>query len=114
MTVMKTALTALAFAACLTPALAARADAPEATLTLDHHRFTPEALSVPAGRKVRITLVNRDSALEEFDSTDLKVEQVVTPKGRISFWVGPLKPGQYSFMGEFHAATAKGQITATP
>lgn len=102
----------LAAAACFSP-MTASADAPQALLTLDHHRFSPETLSVPAGQKVRITLVNRDGALEEFDSTDLKVEQVVTPKGRISFWVGPLEPGRYNFMGEFHAATAKGEITAT-
>jgi plastocyanin len=103
----------LAAAACLSP-LAASADAPQATLILDQHRFAPDALTVPAGRKVRITLINRDSALEEFDSTDLKVEQVVTPKGRITFSVGPLAPGEYEFMGEFHAATAKGRITARP
>lgn len=109
---MKFLASILAAAAWLSP-LTARADTTQATLTLDHHRFSPETLSVPAGEKVRITLINRDGALEEFDSTDLRMEQVVTPHGRISFWVGPLEPGRYSFMGEFHAATAKSQITAT-
>jgi len=87
-------------------------DAPSVSLTLKQHRFTPAAISVPAGQKVRIVLVNQDAATEEFDSHDLRVEQVVTPMGKISFWIGPLKPGDYSFMGEFHAATAQGKVTA--
>jgi hypothetical protein len=36
----------------------------------------------------------------------------VTPHGHVSFIVGPLKPGKYSFMGELHATTASGQIEA--
>jgi hypothetical protein len=60
---------------------------------------------------VRLTLINQDAAVEEFDSHDLGVEQVVTPKGKVSFSIGPLKPGEYSFMGEFHAATAQGKAT---
>jgi hypothetical protein len=57
-------------------------------------------------------LINRDAASEEFDSTDLRVEQDVTPNGRTSFIVGPLKPGAYSFMGELHADTASGEFKA--
>jgi plastocyanin len=109
---MNIILSALSLALCLPAAAAVAADASHVTLTLDQHRFAPDALTVPAGRKVRITLINRDGALEEFDSTDLKVEQVVTPKSRITFSVGPLAPGEYAFMGEFHAATAKGRLTA--
>ena len=81
-------------------------------LALKDHRFTPEAVTVPAGQPVRIELVNQDSALEEFDSQDLGVEKDVTPHGRVSFTLGPLKPGRYSFMGELHADTASGVIEA--
>lgn len=88
------------------------AEAQGVTLTLKGHRFTPASITVPAGQKVRIDLVNQDPATEEFDSHDLRVEEVVTPMGKISFWIGPLKPGEYSFMGEFHAATAQGKVTA--
>ena len=92
---------------------AASADAPPAvTLTLKNHRFTPASFTVPAGQKVRVTLINQDPATEEFDSHDLRLEEVVTPMGRISFDIGPLQPGQYSFMGEFHAETAQGKVTA--
>lgn len=91
---------------------AVAAEQPSVTLTLKNHRFAPASFAVPAGQKVRIVLINQDAATEEFDSHDLQVEQVVTPMGRISFSVGPLKPGDYAFMGEFHAATAQGKITA--
>jgi plastocyanin len=81
-------------------------------LTLKDHRFTPDRVTVPAGRQVRIELANQDAALEEFDSDDLRVEKDITPHGKASFTVGPLKPGTYSFMGELHAATASGVLTA--
>jgi len=81
------------------------------TLTLKDHRFTPASFTAPAGEKVRIVLINQDMATEEFDSHDLRVEELVTPKGRVTFTIGPLKPGAYSFMGEFHAATAQGTVT---
>ena len=102
----------MAAALAMLAGAAAAAETPKVDLTLKDHRFTPQSFAVPAGQKVRINLVNRDPATEEFDSHDLRVEQVVTPMGRISFWIGPLKPGEYSFMGEFHAATAQGKVTA--
>ena len=81
------------------------------TLVLKDHRFTPAAFSVPAGERVQVVLVNQDAATEEFDSHDLRVEKLVTPNGRATFSIGPLKPGSYSFMGEFHPKTAQGRIT---
>ena len=82
------------------------------TLVLKDHRFTPETLTVPAGEKLQIVLVNEDGATDEFDSRDLGVEELVTPKGRVSFSIGPLKPGTYAFMGEFHPDTAQGHVVA--
>jgi hypothetical protein len=103
----------LAIAAMLCTTGSAWADAPGGiTLTLKNHRFTPAVFTVPAGQKVRVTLINQDPATEEFDSHDLRLEEVVTPMGRISFNIGPLPAGEYSFMGEFHAATAQGKVTA--
>lgn len=93
-------------------AIGAETPATEVTLTLKDHRFTPEAVTVPAGARIRIQLINEDPASEEFDSDDLRVEKDVTPNGRITFSVGPLKPGVYSFMGELHADTASGQLKA--
>ena len=101
---------ALVFAAAAP--LAASPGEVAVTLTLKDHKFDPAAFTVPAGVKVRINLNNQDRATEEFDSHDLKVEELVTPNGHASFVIGPLKPGAYSFMGEFHPATAQGRVIA--
>ena len=82
------------------------------TLTLKDHRFSPDVLTIPAGQRVQVLLINQDKATEEFDSHDLKIEKLVTPGGKISFWIGPLQPGTYGFIGEFHPATAQGRVVA--
>ena len=110
---MKTFTLALAAISLLILAGSAVAETPSAiTLTLKGHRFTPATFSIPAGHKVHVTLINQDAATEEFDSHDLRLEVLVTPMGRASFDIGPLQPGEYSFMGEFHADTAQGKVTA--
>lgn len=88
------------------------ANAVTIALTLKDHRFTPDRITAPAGRQLRIELANQDSASEEFDSDDLHLEKDVTPHGKASFTVGPLKPGTYAFMGELHPDTASGVLTA--
>jgi plastocyanin domain-containing protein len=111
---MRVILAALGAALFLAGGVSAKAE-PEAhvvVLTLKDHRFTPSSVSVPAGQRIRIELINQDPALEEFDSEDLHVEKDVTPNGKVSFVVGPLKPGTYSFMGELHADTAAGELKA--
>jgi plastocyanin len=111
---MRSVLAASAVAVVSLAAGASAAEPPPATvrLVLKEHRFSPDQVKVPAGQRVRIELVNEDAASEEFDSDDLHVEKDVTPHGKVSFDVGPLKPGSYSFMGELHADTASGTMTA--
>ncbi len=110
---MRTVLIGLTAAIALAASASTAAPPPPTyTLTLKGHRFTPSEVKVPAGQKLRIVVVNLDTATDEFDSHDLKIEELVTPNGRMSFTVGPLKPGSYSFMGEFHAETAQGKLTA--
>lgn len=105
-------LIAAVVAAGIASGVAAAADTPVTiALTLKDHRFTPSAITLPAGAKVRIALTNLDPATEEFDSHDLRVEQLVTPHGQTTFTIGPLRPGAYNFMGEFHPATAQGRVT---
>lgn len=109
---MKT-LVPLVVSAMLAASAAAAADAQSTVrLMLRAHHFSPEKITVPAGQKVRIELINEDAALEEFDSVDLHVERDVTPHAKVVFEIGPLDPGAYSFMGELHADTATGQIVA--
>lgn len=103
------ALFALAAAVTLSPGTAR---AQEYTLTIKDHKFTPEELKVPANTRVVITVINEDATAEEFESNILKVEKVIAGKSRGTVRIGPLKPGRYPFVGEFHEATAKGVVIA--
>jgi plastocyanin len=82
------------------------------TLTIKDHRFDPDLLEVPAGKKLKLVVKNLDPTPEEFESHDLKREKVIAGKGQATISIGPLKPGTYKFVGEFHEATAQGQIVA--
>lgn len=106
----RTPLFALACSLCLLGASVGQAMAAPVRLTLKDHRFSPSEFTVPAGQRVQIVLINQDKATEEFDSHDLRVEKLVTPGGKATFWIGPLAVGSYSFMGEFHPATAQGRV----
>lgn len=81
-------------------------------LTIKDHKFTPTELKVPANQRVIITVINEDATPEEFESHILKVEKVIPGKSKATVRIGPLKPGRYPFVGEFHEATAKGVVIA--
>lgn len=84
----------------------------EPTLVIKDHRFSPAEIRVPAGKKLKLTVDNQDATPEEFHSDDLKREKVVLAKSKGIVLIGPLKPGKYSFMGEFNASTAQGVVIA--
>ncbi|MET0536681.1 MAG: cupredoxin domain-containing protein [Xanthobacteraceae bacterium] len=86
--------------------------AQEFTLSIRNHRFEPTEIRVPAGKRVTITVSNEDPTPEEFESSALKVEKVIAGKSKATVRVGPLQPGRYEFIGEFHADTAKGILIA--
>ena len=88
------------------------ADIHEATLTIQDHRFVPAELAVPAGRKIKLTVINKDATAEEFESYELNREKIVAGNGRITVYVGPLRPGRYPYFGEFHMDTAQGVLVA--
>jgi plastocyanin len=90
----------------------AHARADDYVLTIKDHKFTPEEIKVPADQRVVLTVINDDATTEEFDSKSLKVEKVIPGKSKATVRIGPLKPGRYPFIGEFHEATAKGVVIA--
>ncbi len=92
------------------PAAAAAAVEPEIAIVIRNHRFEPTEVRVPAGQKVKLVVDNQDGTAEEFESKALKREKVIPPKSKATIIVGPLKPGRYAFVGEFHEATAKGVV----
>ena len=82
------------------------------SIIIQNHRFSPEELVVPAGQKIKIQVMNQDTTPEEFESYDLNREKIVGANGKITLFVGPLKPGRYEYFGEFHQDTAKAAIVA--
>ncbi|MGZ5102302.1 MAG: cupredoxin domain-containing protein [Usitatibacter sp.] len=85
---------------------------PEFALAIENHRFTPDRIEVPAGKKVKLLVENKDATPEEFESDSLKIEKVIPGKSKATIFVGPLKAGEYKFAGEFNEKTAKGVIVA--
>lgn len=103
----------LAAALFLTASLGAfAANEPQFSIAIENHKFTPDRIEVPAGTKVRLLVENRDATPEEFESDTLKVEKVIPGRSKATIWVGPLKAGEYRFVGEFNEKTAKGVIVA--
>jgi plastocyanin len=93
----------------LIPCMALAAD-PEFNLTIKDHRFEPAQLRVPAGKKIKLLIENKDDTAEEFESHALNREKVVPARAQVTVFIGPLGPGQYPFAGEFHENTAQGVI----
>ena len=85
---------------------------PEFALSIENHKFTPDRIEVPAGKKVKLLVENKDATPEEFESSALKIEKVIPGKSKATIFVGPLKPGEYKFVGEFNEKTAKGVLVA--
>ena len=81
-------------------------------ITIQNHRFVPEELKIPAHKKVKLLVENLDPTVEEFESFDLNREKVVTGNGKITVFIGPVKPGTYKYFGDFHQQTAQGVIIA--
>jgi len=105
-------LTRLALLLPLALPLVALAQTPEYKITIKEHRFHPAELTVPAGKRLRLVIDNRDTTPEEFESKELRVEKIVPGGTKGSVIVGPLKPGSSPFFGEFHEDTAQGKLHA--
>ena len=81
-------------------------------IELKDNTFEPQVLFVPAHKKLKIIVTNRDPEPEEFDSFDLNREKVLFPNKPSTIYIGPLAPGEYQYFGEFHPNIAKGKIIA--
>src|SRR5947207_13624803 len=101
----------VSLAALLTLSIAAFGQGdPEFKLVIENHKVTPYKVEVPAGKKVKLTIENKDATPEEFESKQLNREKVIPGKSTASIFIGPLKSGEYKFFGEFNEKTAKGVI----
>lgn len=90
----------------------AAAAEPEFTIVIKNHRFDPAELKVPAGQRVKLTVDNQDSTPEEFESHSMNREKVIPGGKKATIYIGPLKPGRYTFFGEYNEKTAQGAVVA--
>jgi hypothetical protein len=77
---------------------------------LKDHRFAPAEIHVPTGKRTVLIVRNEDATPEEFDSSALQIEKVITGGTYATIRLHPLGPGRYPFMGEFHPDTAQGVV----
>ncbi len=91
----------------MAPALA---QTPVIEIEIREHLFFPAEFEVPANQKVKLIIYNRDATPEEFESYELTREKVIMGNSQGVVFIGPLKPGEYPFFGEFNLKTALGKI----
>lgn len=90
---------------CVGMAFAQEANSNALTIVIKNHQFDPQQLTVPAGKKIQITVENQDQTPEEFESFDLDREQVVEGNKKITVFLGPLSPGKYNYWADFHKSS---------
>ena len=81
-------------------------------LSLKEHKFSPQELTIPADKRVKLTIKNLDSTPAEFESHNFEAEKVVPAGGEVSLYIGPLKAGTYLFFDDFHEDQTKGTLIA--
>jgi len=82
----------------------------EVNITIKDHRFIPDTITAPAGKKLILVVDNQDNTAEEFESSDLKREKIVPPNAKVRIILAPLKSGEYKFFGEFHEDICQGKL----
>jgi len=90
----------------------AAAELAEFHVIIERHRFTPAVLEIPAGKKFRLIVENRDPTPEEFESYDFNREKIVAGNSSIVVFIGPLKAGSYEYFGDFNPQSARARIVA--
>jgi plastocyanin len=95
---------------CLAVTGAAFAADPTFEIAIRDHRFVPNEITIPAGQKIKLIVKNEDATPEEFESKQLNREKIIPGRSQATIYIGPLKPGEYPFVGEFNESSATGKI----
>lgn len=83
----------------------------EFVLTIKDHAFAPKELTLPAGKVIKLKVVNKDATPAEFESKPLGREKIIPGKSTGIINLGPLQPGSYPFVEEYHEDEAAAQGT---
>jgi hypothetical protein len=94
------------------PGLAFGDDTPEFTIEMKDGAITPERLTIPAGKTVKIIVKNTGSTPAEFESRRLRKEKVLSPGAESFVVLRGLSAGEYPFFDEFHTDAKPGVIIA--
>jgi len=89
-----------------------RAEDGSAEVRFENHHFTPQTLTVPAGQRLAIKVVNASKETIEFESFKLNREVAMTPGEEITVRLPALSPGSYDFYDDFHQDVPQGAIVA--
>lgn len=104
---MKKSLTSLALAIAISAPVFATE---QYEIQIKDHIFHPAEITIPANTKVKLVISNKDKTPEEFESYSLHREKIIRGQSKGFIFIGPLKPGEYEFFGEFNPKSAKGKI----
>jgi hypothetical protein len=85
---------------------------PTFTIEMKDGIFTPDHLTVPAGKDVKIVIKNTGTTPGEFESQRLRQEKVLAPGAQSFVVLRRLSAGDYTFFDDFHPGAAQGVITA--
>lgn len=96
--------------ACFVDAPASASEELAIEISIKDHKFEPDAIKLPAGKRVKISVKNLDPTPEEFESNDIGFEKIIAGNSEATIRIKPLEPGTYIFFGEFHMDTALGHI----
>lgn len=97
---------------CMLCSTSGRAAVSEFHLEIRDHLFYPSRLEIPSGQKVKLIIHNYDDTPEEFESFALNREKVIFANSQGYIFIGPLKPGEYEFSGEYNPNSARGVVVA--
>lgn len=78
---------------------------PSYTVEVTDGVFTPRALNIPAGKRVKIELVNHGPGPLEFENDEMNIEKVLGAGARSFVVLPPLAPGAHEFVDEFNPVT---------
>lgn len=90
---------------------AATAAPAEVVLTIENHAFSPKEVRIAAGQKVNLKVVNKDATPAEFESKPLGREKIIAGQSSAIIKLGPLAPGRYPFVEEYHEKEPAAQGT---
>jgi hypothetical protein len=106
---MKSMIRVAAVAAAMAPGLLPAAE-DTYTLTINETGFEPATLTIPANKKVTLSVTNATKKAAEFESERLSREKVVPAGKTVTISIGPLKADTYEFEDDFNKSH-KGTLT---